>query len=404
MESRLPKSPSKSAAPATSPVPSLPNPQTAPSTRLMSLDALRGFDMFWIIGGESLLQAIANLTGSPTFRTLAYRHTEHPEWNGFTFYDLIFPTFMFIAGVAVPYSFAAHWSRGESSAQLHFRIIRRGIVLVLLGLVINGILNFDFTLHFTEDASGHRQLVHDFSHVRFPSVLGRIGLAYLFAALIALRTRPRNQLLTGIGLLLGYWAALQFIPVPGFETGSLFPGETVGDFIDRHALPGRLYKIVRDPEGLFSTIPAIATVLFGVMAGHWLRRSDRVGTVKAGGLAIAGGVFLALAYLWNTTFPINKNLWTSSFVLWTSGCSLLLLSVFYLVIDVWKIRGWAFFFMVIGANAITIYVGQHIIDFDALAKIAFSDHMHAILRASGGLFLKWLFLFFLYRQRIFLRV
>jgi predicted acyltransferase len=370
----------------------------------MSLDALRGFDMFWIIGGEGLLQSIANLTGSPTFRTLAYRHTEHPEWNGFTFYDLIFPTFMFIAGVAIPFSFAAHQSRGESSARLHLRIIRRGILLVLLGLVINGILNFDFTLHFAEDASGHRQLVHDFSHVRLPSVLGRIGLAYLFAALIALHTRPRNQLLTGIGLLLGYWAALKFIPVPGFETGSLFPGETVGDFIDRHVLPGRLYKSVRDPEGLFSTIPAIATVLFGVMAGHWLRRTDRGGAAKAGGLAIAGGVSLALAYLWNTTFPINKNLWTSSFVLWCSGWSLLLLALFYLVIDVWKVRGWAFFFVVIGANAITIYVGQHIIDFNGLAKIAFSDHMHAILRQNSGLFLKWLFLFFLYRQRIFLRV
>ncbi len=365
---------------------------------------LRGFDMFWIIGGESLLQAIANLSGSPTFRTLAYRHTEHPEWNGFTFYDLIFPMFMFIAGVAVPFSFAAHRARGESSARLHVRIIRRGVLLVLLGLVINGILRFNFTLHFAQEASGHHQLVTDFSHVRFPSVLGRIGLAYLFAALIALHTRPRNQLLTGIGLLLGYWAALKFIPVPGFPTGSLFPGETVGDFIDRHVLPGHLYKAVRDPEGLFSTVPAIATVLFGVMAGHWLRRLDRSGTAKAGGLALGGGVSLALGFLWSIAFPFNKNLWTSSFVLWTTGWSLLLLSLFYLVIDVWRIRGWALFFVVIGANAITIYVGQRIIDFDALAKIALSDHMHPIILQSGGLFLKWLFLFFLFRQRIFLRV
>jgi predicted acyltransferase len=370
----------------------------------MSLDALRGFDMFWIIGGEGLLQSIAALSGSQTFQTLAYRHTEHPEWNGFTFYDLIFPLFMFIAGVAVPFSFASHHARGESSARLHVRIIRRGILLVLLGLVINGILRFDFTLHFAQDASGHRQLVTDFSDVRFGSVLGRIGLGYLFAALIALHTRPRNQFLTAIGILLGYWAAMKFIPVPGFETGSLFPGENVGDYIDRHVLPGRLYKAVHDPEGLFSTIPAIATVLFGVTAGHWLRRIDRSGAAKAGGLAIGGGVSLALAYLWNTVFPFNKNLWTSSFVLWTTGWSLLLLSVFYLVIDVWKVQGWAFFFVVIGANAITIYVGQHIIDFDGLAKIAFSDHLHKVLLQNSGLFLKWLFLFFLYRQRIFLRV
>jgi predicted acyltransferase len=270
-----------------------------------------------------------------------------------------------------------------------------------LGLVINGILSFNFTLHFAQVVSGHRQLVSDFSNVRFPSVLGRIGLGYLFAALIVLHTRPRNQLLTAIGLLLGYWAALKFIPVPGFPTGSLFPGETVGDFIDRHVVPSHP---IHDPEGLFSTVPAIATVLFGVMAGHWLRGAGRSGNAKAGGLALAGVVSLALGYLWSTDFPFNKNLWTSSFVLWTSGWSLLLLSLFYLVVDVWKVRGWAFFFVVIGANAITIYVGQRIIDFDALAKIAFSDHMHAILRQSGGLFLKWLFLFFLYRQRIFLRV
>lgn len=396
MQSRSVKGPSAA--------PSLSDPRTFPSPRLMSLDALRGFDMFWIIGGEGLLQAIANLSGSPTFRTLAYRHTEHPEWNGFTFYDLIFPLFMFVAGVAVPFSFASHFARGESSARLHLRIIRRGVLLVLLGLVINGILRFNFTLHFADDAGGHRHLVTDFSHVRFASVLGRIGLAYLFAALIALHTRPRNQFLTAIGLLLGYWAALKFIPVPGFPTGSLFPGENVGDFIDRYVLPGHLYKTVHDPEGLFSTIPAIATVLFGVMAGHWLRRIDRNGPAKALGLAGAGAVSLAVAYLWSTAFPFNKNLWTSSFVLWTTGWSLLLLSVFYLVIDVWRVRGWAFFFVVIGANAITIYVGQHIIDFDGLAKIVLSDHMHAVLLASGGLFLKWLFLFFLYRQRIFLRV
>ena len=198
MQSRPVKSPS--------PAPSLPDPQTIPSTRLMSLDALRGFDMFWIIGGDHLLRALATLSGSPTFRTLAYRHTGHPSWNGFSFYDLIFPLFMFIAGVAIPFSFASHL-RGAKPARLHLRIICRGILLILLGLVINGTLSFNFTLHFAQDASGQRHLVSDFSSVRFPSVLGRIGLGYLFAALIVLHTRPRNQLLTAIGLLVGYWAA-----------------------------------------------------------------------------------------------------------------------------------------------------------------------------------------------------
>jgi predicted acyltransferase len=219
-----------------------------------------------------------------------------------------------------------------------------------------------------------------------------------------LHTRPRNQLLAAIGLLIGYWAALRFIPVPGFDTGTLFPGQNLGDYIDRHLLPGKLYRTIRDPEGLFSAIPSIATVLFGVMAGHWLRRGDVGGTAKAAGLVVAGVAFVAAALAWDKTFPINKNLWTSSFVLMTSGISLLLLSVFYLVIDVWQIRAWAFFFVVIGVNAITVYVGQRVIDFDALAKIVFDDHLHKVLAENGGLFLKWIVLFFLYKQRIFLRV
>lgn len=385
--------------------PSLADPRNRPSTRLLSLDALRGFDMFWIIGGEDILRSVAKLTGSPAFQVFAQRNTSHPEWNGFSFYDLIFPLFMFIAGVAVPFSFAAHESRGEGSARLHIRVIRRGILLVLLGLIYNGLLSFDFTLHFEQNADGTRQLVSDFSQLRFPSVLARIGLGYLFAALIVLHTRPRNQFLTAVGLLLGYWVVLTFIPVPGFGAGNLYPGQTVDDFIDRYVLPGKLYKTVRDPEGLFSTIPSIATVLLGVTAGHWLRRQDVGGGTKAAGLAVSGGLSLGLAHLWNLVFPMNKNLWTSSFVLETTGWSLLLLSLFYLVIDVWKVRGWSYFFVVIGANAITIYLGEHFIDFDALGKILISTHrLHDVLRENSGFILKWITLFFLYQQKIFLRV
>jgi predicted acyltransferase len=370
----------------------------------LSLDALRGFDMFWIIGGEELIRSLAKLTENQTFRELAYKHTEHPEWHGFTLYDCIFPLFMFIAGVAIPYSFASHLARGQGSAALHLRVIRRGILLILLGLVINGILHFNFTLHFDKTAEGARHLVSDFSQVRFPSVLGRIGIGYTFAALIVLHTRPRNQLLTAIGLLVGYWAALKYIPVPGFDAGSLLPGQNLGDYIDRHLLPGHLYRTIRDPEGLFSAIPSVATVLIGVMAGHWLRRGEYGGLIKAAGLAVAGVACIAAALAWDRTFPMNKNLWTSSFVLMTSGISLALLSIFYLVIDVWQIRAWSFFFVVIGVNAITVYVGQRLIDFDALAKIVFDHHMHGVLLESGGLFLKWIVLFFLYKQRIFLRV
>src|SRR5580704_5261549 len=134
--------------------PILSDPQSQPSARLWSLDALRGFDMFWIIGGEDLIRALAKLTENPTFIELANKHTDHPEWHGFTLYDCIFPLFMFIAGVAIPYSFASHVARGQGSAALHFRVIRRGILLILLGLVINGILHFNFSLHFDQLADG----------------------------------------------------------------------------------------------------------------------------------------------------------------------------------------------------------------------------------------------------------
>jgi predicted acyltransferase len=400
--------PRRGASTPSKPPASTPGPAPAaevPALRLTSLDALRGFDMFWIIGGEHLLRSIAQLTGSPTFVAIANRNTSHPDWHGFSFFDLIFPLLMFIAGVAIPFSFASHRARGDSPLSVHMRVIRRGLLLVLFGLIYNGALRFNFTLHWDVDAEGARHLVSDFSKVRFPSVLGRIGLGYMFAALIALHTKPRNQFLTAIGILVGYWAALKYISVPEFGAGSLYPGQTVGDYIDRNLLPGRLYRVVRDPEGLFSTIPSIANVLFGVLAGHWLKRTDYSGSAKSAVLAVAGGVSLGLAYLWNPLFPFNKNLWTSSFVLLTVGWSLLLLSIFYLLVDVWKLRGWlTFFFVVIGANAILAYLGEAFINFDGLAKIVFEQRMHKTILEAGGLFLNWCLLFFLYKQKIFLRV
>jgi predicted acyltransferase len=380
------------------------NAADLPSGRLVSLDALRGLDMFWIIGGEEILRAIADTMNWPALTALVYRNTEHPEWNGFSFYDLIFPLFMFIAGVAIPFSFAAHRAAGRSEAALYARVLRRGLLLVLLGLVVNGILTFNFTIGLATAADGSRHLTADFSHVRFPSVLGRIGLGYVLASLVVLNARPRNQFLAAVGILLGYWAALSWIPVPGFQTGNLLPGQNVVDFIDRNLLPGRLYKIVRDPEGLFSTVPAAATVLLGVSAGHWLRRPDTGGYAKTAGLAVGGLLALGLAWLWSGLFPFNKNLWTSSFVLLTAGWSLLLLSLFYLVVDVWRWRRWAFFFIVIGLNPITIYVLQSFVNFEEIAKVVFDEHLHKIVRTSGTLGLKWVLLFLLYRLAIFLRV
>ena len=299
--------------------------------RLRSLDVLRGFDMFWIIGGKPVVLGLVALFSVEASNWLSDR-LRHPEWHGFEAYDLIFPLFLFIAGVSTVYSIENRLKKGDSRASLHRHFIQRGLILVLLGILYNGLLSHDLS-----SAEG-------WSEARYASVLGRIGLAYMFAALIAANTQWRFQVIWVIGLLVGYWAALRFIPVPEFGAGDLEPGQTLTDYIDRLLVPGRLHEGNRDPEGILAIIPAIATALMGCLAGQWLRRDDVDGRKKSGFMAIAGFVCLGLAWLWNFDFPINKNLWSSSFVLNCAGWSLLLLSLFYLVIDVWKFRKGTIFF------------------------------------------------------------
>jgi len=359
--------------------------------RLLSLDALRGFDMFWIIGGESIAQAAAQLTGWAWLVWLAGQ-LHHPEWHGFAFYDLIFPLFLFIAGVAMPFSFDKRLERGDSKRRLARHAIQRGLLLVLLGMIYNGLLDFDWT------------------NMRYPSVLGRIGLAYLFAALVVLNTRLRGQLLWIVGILIGYWALLKFVPVPTFGAGDLSPGHTLTDFIDRSLVPGRLYHGDRDPEGLLGVVPAIATALAGAVTGRLLKNERLSGYVKTLIMVIAGLACLGLGWLWNLEFPINKNLWTSSFVLHCAGWSLLLLALFYLVIDVWRLRAWTLFFVVIGSNSILIYMAQQFVDFQHTTHFFFDGALknagayQPLLWAIAVVFVEWLLLLLFYKKRIFLRV
>lgn len=357
--------------------------------RLHSLDALRGFDMFWIIGGGGIVAAWADSNDWPWLDAVK-EQTEHVEWNGFVFWDLIFPLFLFIAGVSLPLSFAKRREQGDSDSKLALHCVRRGLTLVALGLVYNGLLKFDF------------------ANLRCASVLGRIGLAWMFAALIVLRCKPRTQIFWIAGLLLAYWAALSWIPVPGFGAGNLAPGATLTDWFDREFLPGRLYRQVRDPEGILGTVPAIATALLGSLAGVWLQRRDVDDVRKARMLGVAGIALLALGALWSLAFPINKNLWSSSFVLWTAGWSSLALATSYLIVDVWKLRRLSFYFEVIGLNAITIYVLGAFVNFDAIARLLLDGRgalkLHPALIATAGHLLAWLLLYALYRRKWFLRV
>ncbi len=363
--------------------------------RLASLDALRGFDMFWIIGGEGIVHALAELTGW-SLALWASHQLHHVEWDGFVFYDLIFPLFLFIAGVAMPFSLVGRLERGDSRRALSLRVVRRGLLLVALGVIYN---------------NGLFQVSAE--QMRYPSVLGRIGLAYIFAALIVLNARLRAQIGWFVGLLLGYWAAMELIPVPGYGAGQLTVDGSLAAFLDRLLIPGRLHLGVHDPEGLLSTVPAISTALLGAFAGYLLR-SDQPNLTrvrKAWILAAAGATALLLGSLWDPVFPINKNLWTSSFVLYAGGWSLLLLAAFYAVLDVWGKRRWATFFVVIGMNSILIYMAGSVIDFAYTTDFfvhgllrPLSEPAGATLWWSSFVFVEWLFLYALYRKRIFLRI
>jgi predicted acyltransferase len=350
--------------------------------------------MLCIIGLDRLVHQLARLW--PESRTLATLDVqfEHVSWDGFRFYDLIFPLFLFLVGAVLPFSLGKRLDRGAARGELYGRILRRMALLVLLGLVANGMLRLEWPF-------------------RLAGVLQRIGICYGLAALIYLNTGVKGRVAALAAILAGYWALLTYVGNAEVRAGDLTMEGNLAGWIDRHYLPGKILKPYYgygDNEGLLSTIPAVGTTLLGALAGDWLR-SRRGEWTKAVGLLLAGSACLLAGTFWGRSFPVIKNLWTSSFVLLAGGWSLLLLSGFYTVIDVLNVRGWAFPFVVIGSNAITIYIAQRFINFEHMARFFFGGvMMHAgetyapIILTAGMLLCEWLFLLFLYRHRIFLRV
>jgi len=362
-----------------------------PQGRIASIDALRGFDMFWIIGGGTLFEALPKIWKNPLTETIQ-QQLEHVEWQGFHFEDLIFPLFLFIMGTVLPFSISRRLQQGHSRKTLFLHILTRSAVLILLGLIFNGLLRLSF------------------DQMRWPGVLQRIGLCYFFAGLVVMYTSRMMQAVVAIWLLVGYWALVMFVPVPGYGAGVITPEGCLPAYIDRLLIPGKFCCFTYgDNEGLASTIPAISTVLIGALAGGWLG-SGRSGNIKAIVLGIAGIGCLALGYLWGFSFPIIKVIWTSSYVLFAAGWSLLLLAVFYWIIDVRKCSAWAFFFAVIGANPITIYFLQSFVNFDGIANFfvggiaEYAGIIKPLVPAFSVLMVKWLLLFFLYRHKIFFKV
>ena len=361
--------------------------------RLLSLDTLRGFDMFFISGGGAFLVLLKGKTGMPWVDAIADQ-LEHVAWHGFVFYDFIFPLFLFIAGVSLSFSLTKGLSVGISKFNLYQKVFVRMLLLIGLGLIYK-----NSPIPFFEP-----------SEIRLGSVLGRIGFSCFITTLLFLNFSIIKRIYWVACILIGYYAALFLIPVPGYEAGDLsFEGNLVGWF-DRTFLPGRLLQGSYDELGLLTQLPALCITIFGSIAGDILR-NDATENRKTITLVIIGAVAVLIGLLWNMHFPINKRLWSSSFIMLTSGLGFLILALFYWIIDVKGFRKWTFFFKVIGLNSLTIYFAYRFIDFSFTSSKLFGglyeplpEEWHSVLDALGAAAMVWLLLYLLYRLKIFVKI
>ena len=359
--------------------------------RVQSIDVLRGYDMFWIAGGAGVFTALAKALQSPVTDFLAVQVT-HAEWIGFHHHDLIFPLFLFLAGASWPFSLASRLSRGMSKGRIALSILRRFVVLFLLGATLFGLLDLDF------------------AHVRFNSILGRIGFGWAIAALGTLYFGKKGNLAFALTFFFGYWAAEQFLPLV-FSPGRNPWGD--GNFM--RVFDGWLGGRVPDkygPEGFFQMFGCVSSAYIGVFAGQLLKESEISGGRKTVRLLIWAavlGVGALLAHL--SGCPCIKSFWSPTYILVAGSLSLALLAVLYWIIDVRGWTKWAFFFKVIGMNAITIYLLQWAWSFPAFGRKVFGgvagllpELWGLLLLEVGFVLLRWLVLLFLYRHKIFLRV
>jgi len=434
----------------TKPAPDAP----AASQRLMSLDALRGFDMFWIIGADSLVYALNRMSQTGPTKFLADQ-LEHVEWQGFRFYDLIFPLFVFMVGASIVFSLNKIIAESGRTGAIG-RVVKRGVLLFVIGIIYSG----GFT--------------NPWPDIRLMGVLNRIALAYTFTGLLFCCFRPRTLVAICGGLLVGYWAMMTFIPIrdiqlekhklaqmaeqagdatlaeafrnmaPGSNTnpsvvkdspvwaatekmylattnrvmGKFDMGYNLANHYDFEHLPGKKWDLFWDPEGILSTIGAVATCLLGVFAGFILRGTEFSPDRKLLYLIGGGVACVALGWLWGMQFPVIKKIWTSSYVLVAGGYSAILMGVFYLVVDVLKFQWWCQPFVWMGMNSITIYlvknflggtfsrlsarlVGGDIKNYlDQHVAKGFGDMMISIV----GLLLAFWLVRFLYKRKLFLRI
>ena len=362
--------------------------------RLRSLDALRGFDMIWIIGLEWTVRGFCKLfPGGPDWWFEHQFH--HVKWEGLAFFDTIFPLFVFIAGVSFPFSYAKQLERGWSPLKVHLNIFRRAAMLIVFGMIYNGILAFKF------------------DGFRYASVLGKIGIAWMVAALIYVHLGMRARLATLVAFLCGYWAMLHLVApdaaagAGSFTVDGCFPG-----YLDRLGFtPGHLYCANKlEPSGtVVSALGSSVSAMMGMFAGDMLKYDGSSQMRKVHSLVVAGAVSGVLGWLLSLDCPIIKNLWTPSFSLIVGGYSVLMLALFYWIIDVKGWQRWCVFLEVVGLNSITIYMLRRIVDYKAISRFLFggvaSWFPDPLFIESLGIFaLCWLTCWLLHRHKIYLKV
>ena len=368
--------------------------------RLLSLDALLGFDMLFIMGFSSLVVAVCALFPNGGECWLA-RQMSHVSWDGLRHHDTIFPLFLYLAGLSFPFSYAKQVARGKTRKQIYGKIFYRGLALVVLGCIYNGFFQLKFPF-------------------RYMGVLQHIGLAWMFAALLFINFKAKTRVWIAACILVVYYLLIRFIgapDVPGANPLS-YEGNLVG-YVDRvlnrwfSFMHGRLYEGNFDPEGVLSILPAIVTAMLGMFTGEFVRLPEEKysGNKKTVYMLIAAAIMLVVGLLWSLQFPINKKLWSSTFVLVVGAYSVAMFALFYWIIDVKGWKKWTTFFTVIGMNSITIYMGQRIINFRSISNFFFggiaglcSEPWANAINAFGYLAVSWLFLYFLYKKKIFLKV
>ncbi len=355
----------------------------ASRARLASLDALRGFDMFWIVGGYAIVLGLGKGLDNPWFNEHILPQVRHAEWEGFTAWDLIMPLFLFVVGVAMPFSFFKRLEWGQSKARLYVHIVYRVIVLWILGMIAQG-----------------RLLTYDPSQFRFYSnTLQAIAAGYLISSIVLLSLRLRWQLLVTAALLLAYWGLLMLKP--------LTPEENLAMYIDKLILGP--YQDGTTYTWILSSMTFAATVMMGAFAGQLLR-SDLGKLRKTLFLFASGIACVYLGWAWGLVFPIVKHIWTSSMVLYAGGWSLILLGTFYLLIDVLRLRLLGYFFVVLGMNAIAVYMVTRVFDFRGLGDIfvgglaEWTGDWQDFARAVAGFAIVWLILYYMYRKRTFIKI